>query len=239
MKAKLFLLAILSLVSIFAIGQTDITKFLGIPIDGSKQEMIQKIEAKGFKWNVLKECLEGEFNGRDVYISVVTNNNKVYRIFIIDKYGTSESNIKNRFNTLCNQFKNNKKYYNSTIEQEIPEEEDISIGMNVDNKTYEASFLQLPEFIFNVDLENITETDLSKYPILKDFYDNIIEVKQYDNEEMVRSAIKLETSRLFLKIFEEMSNKCVWFKIIKESYDNYKIAIYYDNKYNEAHGEDL
>lgn len=93
MKSKLFLSAILFLVSIVATCQNDITKFLGIPIDGSKQEMIQKIKAKGFKWNVLNDCLEVEFNGRDVYVSVVTNNNKVYRIFIIDKYGTSESNM--------------------------------------------------------------------------------------------------------------------------------------------------
>lgn len=56
----------------------DVTKFLGIPVDGTKTEMIQKLKAKGFTYNQRLDCLEGEFNGREVKIFVVTNNNKVY-----------------------------------------------------------------------------------------------------------------------------------------------------------------
>ena len=43
--------------------------------------------------------LEGEFNGRPVYVSVVTNNNMVYRIFIQDQMTMNETEIKIRFNT--------------------------------------------------------------------------------------------------------------------------------------------
>ena len=68
-------------VAVFASAQIEVTKFLGIPVDGNKQQMIQKIKEKGYLYNSNYDRLEGEFNGRDVFIYVVTNNNKVYRIF--------------------------------------------------------------------------------------------------------------------------------------------------------------
>ena len=59
----MMLAAILSL-SVFA--QKDVTKFLGIPVDGSEDTMARKLEAKGFKI-VLRESgcvtMEGVFNG--------------------------------------------------------------------------------------------------------------------------------------------------------------------------------
>lgn len=33
--------------------------------------------------------------------------------------------------------------------------------------------------------------------------------------------------------------KPVWFRIIERSYDRYYIAMFYDNEYNQANGEDL
>ena len=93
-------------------AQKEVTKFLGIPVDGTKTEMIQKLKAKGFKSSIHnRDVLEGEFNGVEVSISVATNNNKVFRIVIVDKYARDETDIKIRFNTLCRQFKNNAKYY--------------------------------------------------------------------------------------------------------------------------------
>lgn len=105
MKRILLLLLLITSTSVFA--QKEVTKFLGIPVDGYKTEMIQKLKAKGYTYNSTTDCLEGEFNGRDVEIAVVTNNNKVYRIFVADKYSVDESQIKIRFNNLCQQFSNN------------------------------------------------------------------------------------------------------------------------------------
>ncbi len=74
---KLFTLTFLFLLSIAAWAQKDVTQFLGIPVDGSKSEMIRKLKAKGFTSDPYKsDLLKGEFNGRDVEIHVVTNNNK-------------------------------------------------------------------------------------------------------------------------------------------------------------------
>ena len=59
-------------------AQNDVTRFLGIPVDGTKYEMIQKLKAKGFQSTPFdKDVLTGEFNGTDVNIYVVTTNNKV------------------------------------------------------------------------------------------------------------------------------------------------------------------
>ena len=86
-------------------AQTDVTTFLGIPVDGFKADMRKKLIAKGFTPTTYNEdVLEGEFNGHDVYVHIVTNNNKVYRIMLADRNGTDEAQIKIRFNNLCYQF---------------------------------------------------------------------------------------------------------------------------------------
>ncbi len=137
---KLFLVLLLFATStVFA--QKEVTKFLGIPIDGYKSEMIQKLRAKGYKYNSTTELLEGEFNGRDVEIAVVTNNNKVYRIAVFDKNYVSETDIKINFNRLCNQFEGNERYF-SIGNQSIQEKEDISYEMLVNNKRYQATYYQ-------------------------------------------------------------------------------------------------
>ena len=129
----------------YAQQEKTVTQFLGIPVDGNKTEMIRKLQAKGFQRTEAAEFrgadLEGEFNGQAVYIAVVTNNNKVYRIVVEDKYKSDEADIKIRFNNLCNQFANNPKYISSE-DFTIPESEDIEYEMTVNKKRYEAVYCQ-------------------------------------------------------------------------------------------------
>ena len=140
MKRLLLMLLLVASTNVFA--QKEVTKFLGIPVDGFKSEMIQKLKAKGYKYNSTADCLEGEFNGKEVQIVVVTNNNKVYRIAVFDKNYTSETDIKINFNKLCQQFERNERYFSFKEDQTIPEHEDISYEMLVNNKRYEAVFYQ-------------------------------------------------------------------------------------------------
>ena len=108
-------------------AQHDVTKFLGIPVDGYKSQIIKKLEDKGYKYDAYTDMLTGEFNGYDVNISIVTNNNKVYRIFIQDANYTSETSIRIRFNKLVDQFNNNKRYLPlSDDNQYLTDNEDIS-----------------------------------------------------------------------------------------------------------------
>lgn len=124
------------------IAQSDVTKFLGIPVDGSKSAMIQKLEAKGYKYDKMNDLLLGEFNGQDVFISVQTNNNKVCRIVVGDSKSSNVTNIKIRFNNLCQQFEQNTKYESGSSNQLISDDEDISFEMTVHKKRYEADFFQ-------------------------------------------------------------------------------------------------
>ena len=176
---KLMTIVMLLAVTAALHAQKSVTQFLGIPVDGTKSEMIRKLKAKGFESAPYdKEVLEGEFNGQDVMVYVVTNNNKVYRIMVADANLTDEAQIKIRFNNLCDQFKNNRKYFCSG-DYKIPEDEDISYEMAVKAKEYQAVSLQIhpTDTIGSLDLANrqvwftIVES-YGKYGIAM-FYDNV------------------------------------------------------------------
>ena len=144
MKFIIFILQALLIPSIAVHAQNDVTQFLGIPVDGSKTEMIQKLKAKGFHINPHdKDVLEGEFNGKDVYIHIATNNDKVCRIMVSDINSVDERSIQIRFNNLCRQFEQNPKYI-SLGNYQIPDDENIDYEITVKNKRYEAIFYQLP-----------------------------------------------------------------------------------------------
>ena len=181
---KLLFLTVSFLLSIAAQAQKDVTRFLGIPVDGTKFEKIRKFTEKRFRSKPYEsDVLMGEFNGRNVEIHVVTNNNKVYRIVIVDANTVDERSIQIRFNDLCRQFENNDKYIVLQSDR-IPDSEDISYEIIVHKKQYQAAFCQKSTGD-NVDLK-----------------------------------------------------KSVWF-MITHLYGKYGIAIFYDNEYNRADGEDL
>ena len=228
MKKLIFsLLATLLTLSLYA--QNDVTTFLGIPVDGFKSEMRQKLIAKGFtpKKVGTNEYLEGEFNGTDVHIYIATNNNKVYRIMVCDANTQDEANIKIRFNRLVNQFKNNKKY-TSLDQYTISETEDISYEMNVHKKNFDALFYQNPDMekVDTLALQNkIREQLLEKYKP-----EQLENPTEEMNQEVQAIAMRIGMDMIF--------KKPVWFRIC-ESYGEYYITMYYDNEYNHANGEDL
>ena len=212
-------------VAVFASAQIEVTKFLGIPVDGNKQQMIQKIKEKGYLYNSNYDRLEGEFNGRDVFIYVVTNNNKVYRILVEDAVYSSEGDIKIRFNTLLRQFENNnQKYFSmSTEDGELSESEDISYEMTVNNKRYEAAFIQTNNTLDSVTLSKKME-EFNKENYGDDY------LLDMTDEQIFDASIKF-----FLSLYIDNS---VWF-MINERYGRYGILLYYDNNRNRANGEEL
>ena len=163
----------------------DVTKFLGIPVDGYNPAMIEKLKAKGFTsttWD--KEVLEGEFNGTEVQVHIVTHNNKVYRIMLADKNTRGETDIKVRFNRLCQQFRNNPKYktFRTEEEQTIPDNEDLSYEITVHDKRYEASFYQISQ------LDTVAIYNKSKQSLLSKYTQ-----EQLDNPtEEISTEIRME-----------------------------------------------
>lgn len=181
MKKLLSILTMLVL-SISMYAQREVTKFLGIPVDGTKSEMIRKLKAKGFEEIPGSDgVLSGEFNGREVFISVQTNNNKVWRIALMDAYALDEAKIKVRFNKLCQQFSNNPKYVAAgDADYSLSEDFKISYEIDVHHKQIEATFFQKTSMIEDdEDLEKRSvwfviakeESNYGKYRIFM-FYEN-------------------------------------------------------------------
>ena len=209
-------------------AQNDVTKFLGIPVDGSKSEMIQKLKAKGFRYDSELDCLKGEFNGRDSYISVVTNNDKVYRIMVRDAMASDETSIRIRFNTLCRQFENNKKYQSVSSESYIiPEDEDIAYNISIKNKRYQASYFQVPEG--GIDSTTIAQ-EAQTFIYSKYSQEQLSSFTEEQRQELMADFLQYMTDKL--------DKKSVWF-MIAEQFGDYNLLLYYDNGYNQANGEDL
>lgn len=223
-KTLLFLTLLVVSATLFA--QEEVTKFLGIPVDGSKSEMIRKLKAKGYASSPLdKDILVGKFNGEDVRVLVVTNGDKVYRIAIVDDNSRSEIDIKIRFNNLCQQFNNNKKYL-SFSNGTLSDDEKISFGITVEKKRYETSYMQLPSVVDTIDIQNkIVNSLLKKYT-----EDELSNPTEELRDEIIEAVVSI--------MVEKNSKRSVWF-MINEDYGKYYITMYYDNLYNMANGEDL
>ena len=208
-------------------AQKEVTKFLGIPVDGYKSEMINKLKAKGFQYDKQLDWFTGEFNGYDVRLVIATNNNKVWRIMIQDAHYTNEANIKIRFNNLCRQFENNKKYVSSTLipNQSISDDENISYEMIAHKKRYDAAFYQVPASVDSLEIAEVRNRLLEKYT----------EEELGKPEEEQPKEIKIDTVQYVLDIY---SKRNVWF-MIDEKYGEYRIIMFYDNEFNHSDGEDL
>lgn len=206
-------------------SQNDVTRFLDIPVDGFKSDMIQKLKSKGYSLIPNSDgMLEGEFNGTDVKLSLNTNNNKVWRINVFESNYTDEINIKIKFNNLIRQFADNQRYLKQadTIITKfiIPKDEDISYEIASKEKRYEAVFYQ----------KTIKYDSLSKEKEL------LLATGKLNDEDKHRlSQITFEISLEAIKCLY----KPVWFMIDDEGYDKYRILIFYENENNKANGKGL
>lgn len=219
------LVSFVSFVSFVAAAQTPAAlKFLGIPVDGSKTEMIRQLRLKGFAYSAKDDLLMGTFNGMDSRVMIHENNGKVDRVYIADAQTCSEAQIRIRFNTLLQQFKDNEKYIELEENEPIPDTEDISYGMNVKSKTYDAAFYLNPTYGFSDEDKVKFASDMEKELPVK--FEDMTEEK---------SAEIIET---MAKKLISMVEGQVWFRIA-EHYGKYFLTIYYDNLKNRPNGEDL
>ena len=187
-------------------------KFLGIPVDGNKMEMIQQLQKKGFIYDKTNEMLTGRFNGKESHIRISENYGKVDRVFVTDADTFSEAQIIINFNNLLHQFKQNEKYVELIENQPIPANEDVSYEMSIHNKTYDAQFYLRPQF---------TEEETEELAIKS---------QEIENEG--------ERESFLIKAVMNKLTGMVWFRIA-DYYGKYYICIYYDNLKNRPNGEDL
>ena len=123
-------------------------------------------------------------------------------------------------------FKKSPKYM-SMDDYIIPDDEDISYGITVNNKRYEAIFYQHP-----VELSDTTLILEKIIPILTEKYtpEQLANPTEEIKSEMMKKALEY--------MIELYTNKTVWF-MISDLYGKYYITMFYDNEYNRANGEDL
>ena len=221
-------------------GQSESTlKFLGIPVDGSKSEMVAALKDKGFRYDSNSGFLVGDFNGMESHIGIVENHGKVYRVVVFDANTSDEGQIRIRFNNLIHQFENsNGKYYYIVPNNPIPEDEDISYEISVNNKQYSAEFIYNPLY-GNDELRDRLINEVEEKLGLEKIKDEktaggITHGEFYSDKDNYDQLI---SSLVGSKIIQ-MSNSSVWFTICNH-YGEYFIGIYYDNLVNKPNGEYL
>lgn len=261
---KILLIALLTLFSVVCFGQDGgPLKFLGIPIDGTEAQFAAKLKAKGFTYDTVYKSYKGQFNGESVDVYIHTNHYQVDRVYVAFPYTTEES-IRVEFNCLLGQFKDNGKYMDLGMNEEIPAEDDISYEITVNNKRYQASFcyydsdrdpVAFKNALIDKFSEFFTEEQLAK---LKEYAVKAMDVPE-DQKEALQAEMKAEMQKMvfgqdenaepdsekarrFLATYMDgmrsLADGYVWF-MIHERYGRYQIGLYYDNLHNQAHGEDL
>lgn len=184
---KVFIILFL-LISLITSAQVN---FMGIPIDGDTPGMLYQLRKKGFK-DAPKDygdnCLTGKFYGRDVIISISSDNhtNKVcgIAVFFMDYINDFEGMDKNAaiklFNELLYDFDEHDDYVNLSILLEGINSEKIEKGTNLyynikyEGFDYHVYYKQLPYTNDNVVHFCISLDDhhYDKYFIIL-FYENL------------------------------------------------------------------
>lgn len=146
---------------------------------------------------------------------------------VCDAKTMGETDIKIRFNRLCDQFSNNKNYIELDEDgQKIPDDENIRYEISVHDKRYEAIFYQVPNTTDTLALQN----DMKAFALTKYSEEQLANPTPEIQEDIVKMAFDFTMQR--------MTMKPVWF-MISEHYGKYYITMFYDNEYNRANGEDL
>lgn len=217
MKKTLFIIILLVLYSISTWAQDHVTRFLDIPVDGTKEEMIEKLKAKGFtEAHDEYQQLLGKFDDNYVVITIYTHNDKVYRVTVFFRIPVSEIDAKADFNYLIKAFMNNDDYLPYTSTE--PKFE-VSMDENYTKDLYCAVFLQLPPNISFSAIRAETNALLkSKFSEIQLTNPTIQEWEDMTN--LVMQKITAKHMDRIINIFSTKSNKIPGY---------YHTAIIYDN----------
>lgn len=258
MKRLSIVVTLITLISTAAYSQNSgAMKFLGIPIDGTEVEFSSKLKSKGFIYSPTDESYKGQFNGKNVDAYIHTYHNVVDRIYVAFP-PTTEENIRIEFNRLLFQFKENSKYMDLSMNEQIPEHDNIYYEMAVNKKRYQASFSYFepdrnPVSFANALIDKfdgfIPAENINKWKEAMAASLNLSEKEQKILSEQIVTelqgaigTIDEDKAILFLATFidgmKSLADGEVWF-MIHENYGRYNIGLYYDNLNNQANGEDL
>ncbi len=211
------LLILLSSLTIYA--QKDVTKFLDIPVEGDKAEMIQKLENKGFKYDIYLDILTGNLNNTNVIVYISTHNNAVSNIIVADTTSYDRNNIALRFNELLSNFENNPNY-TKAMGQEIF----LHTDMVEDN---------VSEHIFNTHSKSAVFLQENRNQILTKIKHRLLH--KYSEEQILNPnpvfSIYCDIQIEIINYAQSEAKKQVVF-YIKEQNGKYNLILSYQNLYN-------
>lgn len=153
---KRSLLLLMLLLSVPSFAQDCVTKFMGIPVDGTKEGMISALENKGFM-RLNEDGLLGDFNGERSMVVVRTNKERVCAVVVAPILSIDKSSVSLVFNTLFSQLDNNPKY-KWFRGKKISDKEDVDYEMSVHDKLYSAWFFQVDDCLEQVQNKRVSLT---------------------------------------------------------------------------------
>ena len=235
---KLFF-TMLMLINLTLNAQDGIIKFKGIPVDGTKNEMISKLKQKGFTYDYTDDIFKGEFDGNKIAGIIQTYNDKVYNIrFAYDVDGYQKSVVINKFNSLVGRYETNEKYLsninfdkviNDIDTYEIDTYEDIDYEMKR-GRIYKAQYY----YKYDKDLSDTT----GLYQFKKETYrmfKNAAASHDVDIDSFIDDSA-LE-ALFYMHILEQ---DVVQFYIIEGfDFNTFNIMFDYCNRRNAPNGDDL
>ena len=233
---ELLCMAFLALSCFLANGQNPgVVKFLDIPVDGTKSEMISRIKEKGFGYYSGKDCLYGKYNGKYVDVFIETNHGAVYWV-IVKYYTGSEMNVIDEYNELLEQFNRNKKYITPRENVKIPRGEHIAYEMSMNHKRYSATYYYLSPDVFTTE-----EADRIRAVMDRVRGASRDSIKAHSSDIAI-SLLPEDWSDEYLMEYNTkwptLLNGQVWFAIVPDD-GEFTITINYQNVNNSPDGEDL
>lgn len=204
--------ALMTLMANAQASDNETLTFLGIPIDGSKTEMIRQLEGKGFKYERMLDLLTGKINGEESFVFIQEHEGKVYRVDVSDTEVFTKEQVIIRYNNLLSQFKQDSRYGELEEYLPIPEEEDISYEMRIHKKVYAAVFCLI---------RDLSEEEMEAIAAKAKGIEDENELASYLAKAFIEGTIPGR----------------IWFEI-KENKGEYWIQIYFENRRNRPREED-
>ncbi len=231
---------LLMLLTLSMSAQNDgVIRFLGIPVDGAKEEMISKLKQKGFVFNN-EVMFQGEFNGSKIYGGIETYQDKVYRIrFFYDSEGYDKTVIIKRFNSLVLQYDNNEKYMSNINLDKVTKNIDTYLIDTYEDIGYELKRGKeyLAQYYYTVDKDPSDTTGYYQYKVeeYKKFSNSMASLKEEDREKFINMITSPE-----MFYMHRLEQDMVLFYITEGiGYGKFNIMFEYLNRRNAPNGQDL
>ena len=196
-------------------------KFVGIPIEGTKEHMIEALRAKSFEKEPYDDYMTGMFNGENVRVFLSTNHSIVDRVKVVYPYCSETNNTRIKYNVLLSRFNRNSKYVCVNPRTEIPADEKIFWKLEANTKAYEAVYFYLHPEVNAKDWIELFKQEYQKR------YKKQLQGLSYDEMEEALFCLPIKISSAVSGV--------VWFTMASTN----TIVINYINFKNRPRGEDL